>query len=1771
MKHLFLPPPKNILKRAASSMLKMKYVLGLSTLLAFSSTDSFAQVTVTATAGTSNTSYTSVNAAFTAINAGTHQGAITITVTANTTEPATVVPLLRSASPSSYTSVLIKPSGNVTINSAASPSANRGIIELAGADNVTIDGDDPGTAGDKNLSIVAVSSSTAGIACIRLSSNSTTGADGANNNTIKNCIITGSRNSATTTTSSYGIQFSNGTSTSSTSTGAYSSLNTLIQNNLITRAYYGINAIGNSTTYYNTGTQIIGNTIGSATSGLNVGLYGINLSYTSANATGAAIIEGNDIQGGDATTGIGTNISGIYLNTAANSTIIRRNNIHNVANPSSGGWGAYGIGIVAAVTGVEIYNNFIRDITTTNYSTSVSTAYQNYGIYVSSGATGLKIIHNTIYLNLANATNVGTANPASACINLTSSSATITQMYNNILVNNQGTASTAAFCIITAGTANISGGAINNNDYYANGNGKIGYYNSAVVATLTAWQTATGKDALSLNEAPIFTSATDLHIPTNTITLLESSGAPVATTGINNDIDGQTRPGISSYGFGTAPDMGADEFDGRVQYTCTTPAPGNTLTSANNLCLGQTVNLSLQNATTGTGVSYQWQSSPDNVTYTNIASAFSPTLSLTPTAALWYRCKVKCLSGPDSTYSNPVNILFINNVLTTTNGTRCGTGTVVLQATGNTGGILNWYANATGGAAIGTGTSFTTPSLLTTTNFYVASEAIAPGDVTIGTATTTSSNSGTSPFSQNWESNHSQYLILASDLTAAGLSAGNITAMSLNITSKVSTFPFTGYSIKMANSTLTSLTALTAPTFTNVYGPTNYTSVAGANNFTFTAPFNWDGSSNILVDICFDNDPTSSGTFWSSNDVVQARTTAYTSVAGNYADNSTLCGSTTAGSSGTTTNLPIFKFSGNATCSSPRKTVIATITPAPAFDITNDKTVCNNAITTLTVTTGASSFNNVTWSPVTNLYTNAAATVPYTAGSNTNTVYHRSATTGLINYTATALNTTSLCGNLDTVKIQTLPAATTAIAATGSMCLTGTTSLSLSPAITQTNLGYQWQSSPNNIAFTDISGATSATYTTPTLTTTNYYRATIKNSDGNVCFNSVSDTVFISNPVVLTANSAERCGPGALDLTATTNPGYTLNWYAAATGGAAIASGNTFTTPALTATTNYYVSSEYITPKELTIGTAGTTTSGSGTSPFSQTWESNHSQYLILASDLTAAGLSAGNITAMSLNITSKSSTFPFTGYSIKMTNTALTSLTALTAPAFTNVYGPTNYTSVAGANNFTFTTPFNWNGTSNILVDICFDNDPGSLGTFWSSNDVVQSRTTTYTSVAGVYADNSTLCGNITSGTSGTVSNLPIFKFNGNTACTSPRTTVTATIKAKPTAGLSPTGNINLCNNDEELLTATGGGTYSWLRNGNIIARQSNATLSVSQTDPYRAIVTAANGCKDTSATANIIVQPDPVVFLGNDTAYCGNIPYTLNAGNAGATFLWNNNSTASTLNVLNPGQYSVTVTNTYNCSSSDTINITHYPYPIVNLGNDTIICRVQPLILDAANAGAAYAWNNNATTQTISVNQAGTYSVTVTNGFSCVGKDSINVTLQPIPNNYGFDFEPLFNVHPGRVRFRPINANPNYTYLWNFGDSSTSNVTVVTHDFLASGVYNVTLVASDGCTDSLEQLEISVDLYTNVVKVNKAAIAVKVYPNPSSNVLNVLLESKDATIRSLSVFNVLGQQLMQVPSRSKQSTQEQISLDNLASGAYIIRIETDKGIVNRKFEIIK
>jgi hypothetical protein len=114
----------------------------------------------------------------------------------------------------------------------------------------------------------------------------------------------------------------------------------------------------------------------------------------------------------------------------------------------------------------------------------------------------------------------------------------------------------------------------------------------------------------------------------------------------------------------------------------------------------------------------------------------------------------------------------------------------------------------------------------------------------------------TSPFASNRIRHRMQALYTATELQAAGItSSANINSLGLKVVTKNSTKPYTGFTISMAHTTLTTLSAgFTAPaaSFTQVWTG-NYSSVAGVNNFTLTSPFVWDGVSNVIVQICFDN------------------------------------------------------------------------------------------------------------------------------------------------------------------------------------------------------------------------------------------------------------------------------------------------------------------------------------------------------------------------------------------------------------------------------------------------------------------------------------------------------------------------------------------------------------------------------------------------------------------------------------------------------------------------------------------------------------------------------------------------------------------------------------------------------------------------------------------------------------------------------------------------------------------------------------------------------
>lgn len=404
----------------------------------------------------------------------------------------------------------------------------------------------------------------------------------------------------------------------------------------------------------------------------------------------------------------------------------------------------------------------------------------------------------------------------------------------------------------------------------------------------------------------------------------------------------------------------AANFTGFVSYAdsnvCSgTPAPGNTLASATQICLGTTVSFSLQNTTAGTGVTYVWESSTDGIAYTPIDGATSATYTVAPSIETYYRAQVTC-SGNTGT-STAVQVTFTNNVTGTTPATRCGVGTVSLEAAASPGATLSWYDAATGGNQLGTGSPFITPSVGTTTDFYVAAESNVAGNATIGAATTlTGATSQPTAFCNRWPNYWSQTIYTAAELTAAGLKAGNITSLGYNITTLGDGASNANFTIKIganAGSSFANSTFLDTTSYTTVYGPSTYIhSASGWQVITFVTPYVWDGVSNIVVNV------THNGA-----DATNNSQTYYTATAANTTLWATsFTGTTTTGT--TSVNRLNIMFGGQVACSSPRVAVTATVTTPPTLTLSaNPPVICEGETSSVvTLVSGAGDYDTFVWS-----------------------------------------------------------------------------------------------------------------------------------------------------------------------------------------------------------------------------------------------------------------------------------------------------------------------------------------------------------------------------------------------------------------------------------------------------------------------------------------------------------------------------------------------------------------------------------------------------------------------------------------------------------------------------------------------------------------------------------------------------------------------------------------------------------------------------------------
>ncbi len=520
---------------------------------------------------------------------------------------------------SGYTLTIKPKGGHRTISGTF---ANNGLIVLNGADRVTFDGRIAGVGRYLTFRNDATTASTAAVIWIKsLGFNA-----GCSNVLIRNCNIVGIGNSySPSQTSSMGIYIA-GTTISTAGSGADNDYVT-IQNNSIKRCYYGIFAGGVSGGNLDS-LKILNNIIGGDVQSDYIGYRGI---YIYQYAQGV-IIEGNTIYNIKRTDG--TNLAGVELNTYCSDAKIVGNKIYGIYQESAGGWGAYGININSSTgnSNILIANNMVSDLHTMNYSAS-STTYNPFGIRIA-GGTNYKIYHNTVHL-YGNQANVGSSASMSACLLITTTAVTGTDLRNNIFVNSLGSSIAGSKMYAIYVPAGFTFSNINYNDYYVSGSyGILGYY-GADKTTLADWRNSSGGDGNSINVQPVFIGNDDLHLTGSMVG--DNRFLAPAISGITYDFDNEIRRS-------TKVNIGCDEIRPILEASPITFTP-QTSVYCKNGSVTLTANASVVGFADGItrtfptpNFSYQWLKDQNEISNeTNRTLVFS---SLVQSDSADYSCKI---------------------------------------------------------------------------------------------------------------------------------------------------------------------------------------------------------------------------------------------------------------------------------------------------------------------------------------------------------------------------------------------------------------------------------------------------------------------------------------------------------------------------------------------------------------------------------------------------------------------------------------------------------------------------------------------------------------------------------------------------------------------------------------------------------------------------------------------------------------------------------------------------------------------------------------------------------------------------------------------------------------------------------------------------------------------------------------------------------------------------------------------------------------------------
>jgi hypothetical protein len=370
-----------------------------------------------------------------------------------------------------------------------------------------------------------------------------------------------------------------------------------------------------------------------------------------------------------------------------------------------------------------------------------------------------------------------------------------------------------------------------------------------------------------------------------------------------------------------------------------------------------------------------------------------------------------------------------------------------------------------------------------------------------------------------------------------------------------------------------------------------------------------------------------------------------------------------------------------------------------------------------------------------------------------------------------------------------------------------------------------------------------------------------------------------------------------------------------------------------------------------------------------------------------------------------------------------------------------------------------------------------------------------------------------------------------------------------------------NICAGSSVTISANGATSYVWTPGGS-----TSTSIVDTPSIPTAYVVTGVNasGCSSQS-TKIVVTTPSPILnVVASDLYLCAGGSSTITASGAN-TYTWQPSGNTASVEVVSPttsGIYTVSGTNTLNCSSTATVSIDVFTPSITVTGN-TLICAGEETTLTASGANT-YSWNTGSIGAATNISPGATsvYTVntvkTTTGGISCASTTTVQVVVNPTPAVSAVVSRSVICRGESAV----ITASGASTYSWNGG--ATGPIIAATSSVITTLLYTVTGTNSQSCSASVE-IQVKVNSCNSIDEQRFTNTDLTVLPNPNNGEFVV---SSGIAVK-LSLVNEIGQ-LVKVISLS-EANNFKCTLSGLASGIYYLTGDHSNGTINKKIIVTR